>query len=84
MPTHPLNGISLGAKLRKAREIRRQPFSVSLTIYALLSGLSILVVVGIVLLPLVVFMGLILTCIGAYQASEGKFYRYPLTIRFIK
>ena len=36
------------------------------------------------LLPLLGIAWLVLTIIGAIKASEGKIYRYPLTIRLIK
>ena len=58
-------------------------FQISLTIYAIISGLSILVLIGIVLLPLVLFAGAILTIVAAVKANNGEFYRYPLTIRLI-
>lgn len=58
-------------------------FQISLTIYAIVSGLSILVLIGIVLLPLVLLAGAILTIVAAVKANNGEFYRYPLTIRLI-
>jgi uncharacterized Tic20 family protein len=59
-------------------------FQISVTIYAIIAGLSILVVVGILLLPLVLLFGLILIIVAAIRANEGVAYRYPLTLRFIK
>lgn len=58
-------------------------FHISWMIYMTISGFSVLLLIGFVLAPLVYFSGIILTCIGAFKASEGGFYRYPLTIRFI-
>lgn len=59
-------------------------FQISMTIYLIIAGLSILVLVGIVLLPLLLLVDLILVVIAAIKANEGTAYRYPLTIRFIK
>jgi uncharacterized protein len=59
-------------------------FQISMTIYSILAGLSILVVVGIVLLPVVIVVNLVFVIIAGVKASNGEFYRYPLSIRFIK
>jgi uncharacterized Tic20 family protein len=58
-------------------------FQISMSIYTILAGLSMLIVVGIVLLPAVIITNLVLIVIASVRASRGEFYRYPLTIRFI-
>jgi uncharacterized Tic20 family protein len=58
-------------------------FQISMTLYSLMAGLSLFVVIGIVLLPLVLITDLVLIIIAAIKASNGEFYRYPLTIRLI-
>jgi len=58
-------------------------FQISMTIYTILAGLSMLVLVGFVLMPAVLVTNLVLMIIAAVKASRGEFYRYPLTIRFI-
>jgi uncharacterized Tic20 family protein len=58
-------------------------FQISWMIYAIVSGILILVLIGIVLLPVVLLINLILTIVGAVKASKGELYHYPLTIRFI-
>lgn len=58
-------------------------FQISYTIYGLVGFLSCFVLIGIVILPVVVIAWLIFVIIGAIKASDGKLYRYPLTIRFI-
>ena len=58
-------------------------FQISLTIYGIISGILSLVVIGLILLPIVIITGIILTIIAAVKANEGKNYRYPLTIRFL-
>jgi uncharacterized Tic20 family protein len=41
------------------------------------------VLIGFLLLPLVGLVWLIFVIMAAIKASEGKFHRYPLTIRLI-
>jgi uncharacterized protein len=59
-------------------------FQISMTIYALISFVLVLLVVGIFLLIAVVIVDLVFTIIAAIKANEGTAYRYPLTIRFVK
>ena len=59
-------------------------FQISMTIYTIAAGLSVLAVIGIVLLPAVIIVNLIFVIIAGVKASNGEFYRYPLSIRFIK
>jgi len=58
-------------------------FHISLVIYALLALPLVLILIGV---PILIGLGLasfICAIIAAIKASEGGFYRYPLTIRFI-
>jgi uncharacterized Tic20 family protein len=59
-------------------------FQISMTIYTIIAGLSILLAIGIVLLPAIIVLNLVLVIIAGVKAANGEFYRYPLTIRFIK
>ena len=59
-------------------------FQISMTIYILISVLLIFVVIGIPLIIIIAIFALVMTIIGAINAYDGKFYRYPLTIRVIK
>jgi uncharacterized protein len=58
-------------------------FQISMLIYTLIAGLSILICIGWVLLPLAVIANIVLVVIAGIKASNGEYYRYPLTIRFI-
>jgi uncharacterized protein len=58
-------------------------FQISMTIYGLVAGVLMLVLVGFVLLIAVIVVDIVLTIIAAVRASNGEFYRYPFTIRFI-
>jgi uncharacterized Tic20 family protein len=44
----------------------------------------VLTIVGILLLWLIGIYVFVLVIIATIRASEGKLYRYPFTIRFIK
>lgn len=59
-------------------------FQLSFLIYGFIASISLFVLIGIVLLPLVGVVWLIFTIIAAIKANEGTPYRYPMTIRFIK
>jgi uncharacterized protein len=58
-------------------------FQISMTIYMVFAGLSLLILIGIIILPLLVLADLIYTVIAAVAANDGRSYRYPMTIRFI-
>lgn len=60
-------------------------FQISLILYAIISGILALVLIGFALLIIVAIIGLILPIINGIKANNGqKDIRYPLTIRFIK
>ena len=58
-------------------------FQISMTIYAIIAGVSILAMIGIVLLPAVLITNLVFVIIASIKASNGEFYSYPLSIRFL-
>lgn len=59
-------------------------FNISWTIYTVIAALSFFVLIGFILFPLVFLAWLILLVVASIKASEGKIYRYPLTVRLIK
>jgi hypothetical protein len=59
-------------------------FNISWMIYTALAFLSVFALVGFLFLPLVALGWLIFVITASIKASEGKIYRYPLTIRLIK
>ena len=59
-------------------------FQISMLIYNVIAGVLCLVLIGFLLLAILHILNLVLVIIASIQASEGKFYRYPLTIRLIK
>jgi len=58
-------------------------FQISMIIYILLSLFLIILLIGIPILIGLIIFNIIVTIIGAINANDGKYYRYPITIRFI-
>jgi len=59
-------------------------FQISMLIYNVIAGVLCLVLIGFIILAILHILNLVLVIVASIQASEGKFYRYPLTIRLIK
>ena len=69
--------------------VRRQAveslnFQLTILIAGLVSGVLILLGIGLILLPLVGLAWLVFTIIGAVKASSGEDYRYPLNLRMVR
>jgi uncharacterized protein len=58
-------------------------FQISLSIYALISGVLIVILIGFLLLGVIWVAGVVLTVIASVKSANGEAYRYPLTIRLI-
>jgi uncharacterized protein len=58
-------------------------FQISMLIYNVIAGVLCLVLIGFVILGILHVLNLVLVIVASIQASEGKFYRYPFTIRLI-
>jgi uncharacterized protein len=59
-------------------------FQISMLIYDAIAAILCVVLIGIPILIALWILNTVLVIIASIQASEGKFYRYPLTIRLIK
>ena len=59
-------------------------FQISMLIYSAIAAVFCLVLIGFVFLAILWILNAIFVIIAAIQASDGKFYRYPMTIRFIQ
>ena len=59
-------------------------FNISITIYAIISGILTLVLVGFAMLLILAIAWLVFVILAAVKANEGTAYRYPLTLRLIK
>ncbi len=53
-------------------------------IYNVVAAVFCLVLIGFLILPLLWVLNAVFVIIAAIQASDGKLYRYPMTIRFIQ
>jgi uncharacterized Tic20 family protein len=59
-------------------------FQISMLIYNVIAGVLCLVLIGFIILAILHILNLVLVIVASIQTSEGKFYRYPMTIRLIK
>jgi len=59
-------------------------FQISMLIYNAVAAVFCLILVGFVFLAILWVLNAVFVIIAAIQASDGKFYRYPMTIRFIQ
>lgn len=58
-------------------------FHISLVLYGIITGLLCLVFIGLLLIPVLLIIGVVFPIIAAIKASNGEFYRYPLTLRLV-
>ena len=56
-------------------------FQLSMLIYNVIAGILCIVLIGIPILILLHILNVVFVIVASIQASEGKLYRYPLTIR---
>jgi len=59
-------------------------FQISVSIYAIISTILIIVVIGIPLVIAVGVFGLVEIILASIKANQGIPWRYPMTIKFIK
>lgn len=59
-------------------------FQISLIIYMIVSGILMIILIGFLLAVAVGIFALVVEIIGSVRAYEGKVYKYPLEIPFIK
>jgi uncharacterized protein len=59
-------------------------FQISMLIYNVIAAVFCLVLIGFAFLAVLWVLNAVLVIVASIQASDGKFYRYPMTIRFIQ
>jgi len=59
-------------------------FQISMLIYNGIAVVFCLVLVGFAFLAVLWLLNAVFVIVASIQASDGKFYRYPMTIRFIQ
>ena len=59
-------------------------FQLSMLLYNIIAGVFCIILIGFVFLAILWVLNAVFVIIAAIQASDGKFYRYPMTIRFLQ
>src|SRR5437764_11886920 len=59
-------------------------FQISMLIYNAIAAVFCLVLIGFLVLPILWVLNAIFVIVASIQASDGKLYRYPISIRFIE
>ena len=59
-------------------------FQISMLIYDAIAAILCIIFIGIPILIVLWILNTVLVIIASVRAGEGKFYRYPITIRLIK
>ncbi len=59
-------------------------FQISMLIYNAVAVVFCLVLIGFFFLAILWVLNAVFVIVASIQASDGKFYRYPMTIRFIQ
>jgi uncharacterized Tic20 family protein len=59
-------------------------FQISVYIYGVVSGILVVVLIGIIMLFVLGVAAFILIIIATLKAAQGESYRYPFTIRLLK
>lgn len=59
-------------------------FQISMLLYHLVAAIGFLCVIGIPVFICLTIANIVLVIMASIQANNGTYYRYPLTIRFIK
>lgn len=59
-------------------------FQITMMLATIVSALLIFVLIGIVLIFVVLIFQFVVVIVASIKANEGVYYRYPLSIRFIK
>lgn len=59
-------------------------FHISVYLYGFVAFLLMFILIGFVLLPAIALASLVCSILAAVRASEGRFYRYPLTLRLVR
>jgi uncharacterized protein len=59
-------------------------FQISMLIYNGIAVVFCLVLIGFAFLAVLWVLNAVFVIVASIRASDGKFYRYPMTIRFIK
>ncbi len=59
-------------------------FQILWVIAAIVSAFLFIVFIGVILLPIVIIGGLVLSIIAGIKAANGEMYSYPINVQFVK
>ena len=59
-------------------------FQISMAIYTIIAGLSIIILIGIPFLVILPIVNLVCVILATIEADKGKLFNYPLSITFVK
>ena len=59
-------------------------FQISMLLYTAIAAVFCLALIGFLVLPILWVLNAVFVVVASIQASDGKLYRYPMTIRFIE
>lgn len=59
-------------------------FVISFFVYSLVAGLSTIILIGFILVPIVTIAFIVLLIIAAVKSYNGEYYRIPFVFRLIK
>jgi len=59
-------------------------FQITIFLWIVLGIATVCIVVGIVILSVVGIFNIVMIIVAAIKASNGEYYRYPLTLRLVK
>ena len=68
----------------RAQAVESLNFNLSWLLYAVIGGILLIVAVGLLILIALGIAYVVLIVIASIRANNGEFFRYPLTIRFIR
>ena len=68
----------------KNQSVEALNWQITIFIAAVISGILTIVIIGAILLPIVIIVGIVFMIIGGLKAHQGIEYRYPFAIRLVK
>ena len=71
------------SKVIGAHALEALNFQITASIAMVLAGFSMVILIGVVLLPVVVIGTIALMVMAAMAANKGESYKYPFTLRLI-
>jgi uncharacterized Tic20 family protein len=68
----------------RAHAVESLNFNLSWLLYTIVAGILLIIGIGLLILIALGIAYVVLVIIASIRANNGEFYRYPLTIRFVR